>query len=78
LKGDKAMKPEISDNESLWKAHKSYTPEEVLAAGGTTAFAQKRTEETEAAIEALKNAPPIEPFSDEGWAKLMDEVTRDK
>jgi hypothetical protein len=72
------MKPEISDNERLWKTHKSYTPEEVLAAGGTTAFAQKRTKETEAAIEALKNAPPIEPFSDDEWAKLMDEVARDK
>ncbi len=72
------MKPEISDNGSFWKAHKSYTPQEVLAAGGTTAFAEKRAKETAAAIEALKNAPPIEPFSDEEWAQLMNEVARDK
>ena len=72
------MKPEISDSESFWKTHKSFRPEEVLAAGGTTAFANKRKKETEAAIEALKNAPPIEPFSDEEWAKLMHEVARDK
>jgi len=72
------MKPQISKDESLWKSHKSYTPQEVIAAGGTTAFARRREKETEAAIAALKNAPPIEPFSDEEWAKLMDEVARDK
>jgi hypothetical protein len=72
------MKPQISKDENLWKSHKTYTPQEVIAAGGTTAFASKREKETKAAKEALKNAPPIEPFSDEEWAKLMDEVARDK
>ncbi len=72
------MKPEISDNERLWKAHKSYTPEEVLAAGGATAFGLKMGKTNESWINALKNAPPIEPFTDEEWAKLMDEVARDK
>jgi len=50
----------------------------VFAAGGTTAFGRRRQKDIEAAIAALKNAPPIEPFSEEEWAKLMDDVARDK
>ena len=72
------MKSKTSENKSLWKTHKSYTPEEVFAAGGTTAFGLKMGKNNETLINALKNAPPIEPFSDEEWAKLMDEVARDK
>ena len=72
------MKTNISENKPLFKTHKSYSPEEILAAGGTTAFGRRREKDIEAAIQALKNAPPIEPFSDEEWAKLMDDVARDK
>jgi hypothetical protein len=61
-----------------WKTHKSYTPEEVLAAGGTTAFGLKNQKIKLEALKAIENAPPIEFFSDEEWAKLMDEVARDK
>jgi hypothetical protein len=35
------MKSNVSANEGLFKTHKSYTPEEILAAGGTTAFGRK-------------------------------------
>jgi hypothetical protein len=35
------MKPDISANKGLFKTHKSYSPEEILAVGRTTAFAQK-------------------------------------
>jgi len=35
------MKSNISTNEGLFKTHKSYTPEEIFAAGGATAFGLK-------------------------------------
>ena len=72
------MKPKIPGIDGVWKTHKSYTPEEVIAAGGTTAFGLKMGKTNETMIEAMKNAPPIEPFSDEEWADLMEQVARDK
>jgi len=72
------MKQNISINSGLFKTHKSYSPEEILAAGGTTAFALKMGKDNESLIKALENSPPIEPFSDEEWADLMDQVAKDK
>lgn len=72
------MKQDISTNKGLFKTHKSYSPEEILAAGGTTAFALKMGKTNEALIKALENAAPIEPFTDEEWADLMDQLAKDK
>ena len=72
------MKSNISKKEGLFKTHKSYTPEEVLAAGGTTAFALKMGKTNEALIKALENAAPIEPFTDEEWADLLIQLGKDK
>jgi hypothetical protein len=72
------MKPKIPGIDGLWKTHKSYTPEEVFAAGGTTVFGLKMGKTNETLAEALKNAPPIDPFSDEEWADLMEQVAKDK
>lgn len=72
------MKPKISENESLLTTHKSYTPEEILNAGGTTVFGRKTAKNKLHVIEAIKNAPPIEPFTEEEWADLMDTVANDK
>jgi hypothetical protein len=72
------MKPYIPKNQGLFKTHKSYSPEEILAAGGTTAFALKMGKTNESLIKALQNAAPIEPFSDEEWADLMEQVAKDK
>ncbi len=72
------MKPKITEKKSVWKTHKSYTVEEVFAAGGTTAFGLKMGKNNETLINALKNAPPIEPFTDEEWADLMEQVANDK
>jgi hypothetical protein len=71
------MKSNIS-NKGLFKTHQSYTPEEVFAAGGTTAFALKNGKTNEKLIQALKNAPPIEPFTQEEWDSLMTQVGNDK
>jgi hypothetical protein len=72
------MKSDISTKKNVWKTHKSYTPEEVFAAGGTTAFGLKMGKNNETMIKALQNAPPIEPFTEEEWADLMEQVARDK
>jgi hypothetical protein len=72
------MKTDISANQGLFKAHRSYAPEEILAAGGTTAFGRKTAKNKLDVIKAIKNAPPIEPFSDEEWADLMEQVAGDK
>jgi hypothetical protein len=72
------MKPDISENKALFKIHKSYTPEDILAAGGTTAFGRKTSKNKLDVIKAIKNAPPIEPFTDEEWVDLMEQLAKDK
>ena len=72
------MKQDTSSKEGLFKTHRSYSPEEIFAAGGTTAFGRKRQKDNESLIKALENAQPIEPFTDEEWNDLMEQVKKDK
>jgi hypothetical protein len=74
------MKTNIStDSEPYkFKMHKSYSVEEILAAGGPTAFGIKTGKTGKNLIEALKNAPEIEPFTDEEWEDLQRQMANDK
>jgi len=74
------MKPNIQTNNEAYKfkTHKSYTVEEVLAAGGTTAFGIKTGKTAQNLIEALENAPEIDPFTDEEWEDLQKDMANDK
>ncbi len=72
------MKKDNQANEGLFTTHQSFSPEEVLAAGGTTAFGRKREQEKAELIKKIENAPPIEPFTDEEWADLMEQLAKDK
>jgi len=72
------MKSGISAYACLFRTHRSYTPEEIFAAGGTTAFGRKRQKDNESLIKALEKAQPIEPFTDEEWDDLMKQLERDK
>jgi hypothetical protein len=72
------LKPKISENKELLRSHKSYSVEEIFAAGGATAFGRKMEKNNEALIKALENAEPIEPFTDKEWADLMDQLAKDK
>ncbi|MFI5138391.1 MAG: hypothetical protein ACHQIM_11255 [Sphingobacteriales bacterium] len=72
------MKTKVSANGGVFKTHKSYTPEEIFAAGGATAFGRRSGKNNETLIKALENAPPIEPFTDEEWADLTEQLTKDK
>ena len=51
------MKSNVSANKSSFKTHKSHTPEEVFAAGGTTAFGLKMGKNNETLIKALESLP---------------------
>lgn len=62
--------------DTLFKTHKSYTPEEIFAAGGATAFGRKSGKDNSTLIKALENAQPIEPFSDEEWNDLMADLKK--
>lgn len=72
------MKPKSIANSMGFREHKSYSPEEILAAGGTTAFGIKLGKSTEKLAERLEKLPPIEPFSDEEWANLLIQLANDK
>ena len=73
------MKKETSTrNSTLFTPHKSYSPQEVFAAGGATAFGKKMGKSNESIVAALKDLPPVEPFSDEEWDALMEQLKGDK
>lgn len=74
------MKPNSAANNEAYqfKAHKSYSVEEVLAAGGATAFGLKTGKTGQKLIDALKKAPKIDPFTEEEWNDLLRELANDK
>ena len=71
------MKPKIT-NKGPFRTHTSVSPEEIIAAGGTTAFGIKSGKTNETLIKALENSPKPEPFTEEEWANLMEQLAKDK
>lgn len=67
-----------SELDGIFKTHKSYSAEEILAAGGAMAFGIKSGKNNQKLIEALKKTPSIEPFSKEEWDRLLIELENDK
>lgn len=65
-------------NKNVRRTHKSFTPEEVIAAGGTTAFGIKSGKNNETLIKALENSPQPEPFTEEEWDDLLKQMANDK
>jgi hypothetical protein len=61
-----------------FRTHKSVSPEEIISAGGTTAFGVKAGKNNESLKRALKNSPEPEPFTEEEWTSLMQQVSNDK
>ncbi len=60
-----------------FKTHKAYSAEEVLAAGGTTAFAHKIGKTGKAFRESIKNAP-VADFTDEEWDIIQEQLKNDR
>ena len=65
-------------NKGAFRTHTTVSPEEIIAAGGTTAFGIKSGKNNETLKKALKNSPKPEPFTEEEWASLMDQMANDK
>ncbi len=69
------MKDKITSPEArLFRTHKAYSPEEILAAGGATAFGRKSGKNNLKLAETLKQAPDAEPFSDEEWRQTLQQL----
>ena len=71
------MKPKTTDK-GVFGTHKSVTVEEIMAAGGATAFGIKSGKNNETLIKALENSPKPEPFTEEEWDDLMKQLANDK
>ncbi|MFT3950295.1 MAG: hypothetical protein QM763_25235 [Agriterribacter sp.] len=63
---------------SGFKDRKSYSPEEIWAAGGTTAFGKKKGQSNEKLIEALEASPKIEPFNEKEWMEALEQLEQNK
>jgi len=72
------MKSNISTNGDSFKSHKAYSPEEILSAGGATAFSRKTDKNNAKLIKALEGAPTVEPFTKEEWDNLVNQLDKDK
>jgi hypothetical protein len=60
-----------------FKTLKSYSVEEILAAGGTAAFAHKKGITGQKQMDALKALPALN-FSEEEWNELVNQMKNDK
>jgi hypothetical protein len=72
------MKANTSANNGLFKTHRTYSPEEILAAGGTTTFNRKVAKNNQKLIKALEVSPDAEPFTKEEWSNIIDQLDKDK
>jgi hypothetical protein len=67
-----------SSPKSLFRTHKAFSPEEILAAGGATAFGRKSGKDNSKLVERLKNAPEVEPFSENEWSDTLKQLQDNK
>lgn len=65
-----------SDVQSLFSSHKAYSVSEILAAGGTTAFANKMGKRPENIVDRLKELPE-DAFLTEEEATLALKMLKD-
>lgn len=63
---------------SIFRTRKSYSPEDIWTAGGTSAFGKKAGQSNSKIIEALKAVPEIEPFSEEEWKETIKHLADNK
>jgi hypothetical protein len=56
---------------------KSYKPEEIIAAGGTTAFAEKMGKTGKQRMERIAKLPKVT-FTDDEWNEILEILKNDK
>lgn len=62
-----------------FKTHESYSPQEIIAESGTTAFAHKIGKTYENILAKLKELPmPMVDFTDEESDIMMNQLKKDK
>jgi hypothetical protein len=67
----------ISNQEYQFKPLKAHTMDEILKAGGTTAFAHKMGKTAKSMSEALSKLPPVH-FTDDEWDKVLEDLKNDR
>lgn len=73
------MKTKHSEtSDKVFKSIFTVSPEEILAAGGATAFGIKTGKNSEGLKQALRNSPNPEPFSEDEWTSLVEQMANDK
>lgn len=72
------MKRDDITSSKTFRTHQSFSPDEILAVGGTTAFGFKAGKNNETLIAALENCPKPEPFTNEEWNSLIMQLEKDK
>jgi hypothetical protein len=73
------MKAKVNSTEGgLFRTHQAFSPEEILAAGGATAFGRKSGKDNSKLVESLKNAPEAEPFTDDEWNETLKQLRDSK
>lgn len=70
-------KTEISNQPYQFKPLKAYTFDDIVKAGGTTAFAHKMGKTAKSMSEALSRLPPVN-FTDEEWDKVLEDLKNDR
>jgi hypothetical protein len=73
------MKPNSDiSNKQMFRTHTTVSPEEILAAGGATAYGIKTGKNSDELKKALRNSPKPEPFTEEEWDSLIAQLENDK
>ena len=73
------MKAKVnSPTGGLFRTHQTVSPEEILAAGGTTAFGRKSGKDNSKLIEGLKKSPEAEPFTEDEWNETLKQLRDNK
>jgi hypothetical protein len=65
-------------NNGSFRTHKAHSPEEIIAAGGATAFSRKSDKNNQKLIDSLNESPAIEPFTSKEWNDLSSQLDQDK
>lgn len=72
------MKANTSIKHNSFRTHQTHSPEEILAAGGATAFGKKSGKNNATLIKALEDSEPIEPFTQSEWEEIKRQLDADK
>ena len=64
--------------EETFKTFSTVSPEEILAAGGATAFGIKSGKNSDELKKALRDTPKPEPFTKEEWENIVGQLENDR